>query len=283
MSRVGIITDSIHGLSPELVRKYDIRVAAMGVNLNGKGYRDLIDISPADFYRIFKTVNQPGTTSAATPGEFLKIYESLSETADSMIYIGVSKALTATFNTAQQARKMFIADHPEIKIELFDSKNCMGGVGFLCLEAARASEAGLSFEDVIVLLQSLTPRMKYLSVLDTLKYMIRIGRLPKNAVTEEKLNYRPMIGMTNGSGNMENFAPVESAAALDRLVDLAGKYIAPGKPVHAIIHHSEYLEEAEELKKKFTARFKCSELYTSEYSPAALVSTGLMSGVSFYS
>ncbi len=283
MSKVGIITDSIHGLLPELIKKHDIRIAPMGVNIGSKGYRDTIDITSAQFYPLFKEAKAPCSTNAATPGDFLEIYTSLAQSTDSMVYIGVSRALTATYRIAQQTREMFMADHPGTRIELIDSKNCMGALGFLVLEAARASDAGKDLPEIMSLVQDMMPRVKYLSILDTLRYLLKIGRIPQSAASEEKLRFRPMIGMTDNIGTMQNFPSVEVEHALDKLLDMAGKYIEPGKPVHVMVHHSEYLQEAEELSKMVKSRFNPVEFYMTEYSPAALSSTGLMTGLSFYS
>ena len=283
MSKVGIITDSIHGLPDEIIKRYNIQIAPMGVIINNKAYRDTFDITSKQFYALFKEARTPSTTNAATPGDFLNIYLTLSKVTDSMVYIGVSKALTATYNVAQQTRELFIADHAGLKIELVDSKNCMGALGFLVLEAAKAAESGKSLAEILKTIGDMIPRVKYLSILDTLRYLIKIGRLPKTAASEEKLRFRPVIGMTNNSGVMENFPPVEVEQAVEKLVELAGKYIDSDRPVHAIIHHSEYLEEAEQLKQMVISRFNPVEIYLSEYSPAALSSTGLMTGISFYS
>jgi DegV family protein with EDD domain len=283
MSKVGIITDSIHGLPDEIIKRYGIQIAPMGVIINNKAYRDTFDITSTRFYSLFKEARTPSSTNAATPGDFLSIYSSLLKTTDNMVYIGVSKALTATFKVAEQTRELFLADHPEAKIELIDSKNCMGALGFLVLEAAKAAEAGKSLPEIVKMVQDMMPKVKYLSILDTLRYLIKIGRIPKTAASDEKLRFRPVIGMTNNSGVMENFPPVETDRAVEKLVELAGKYIDSHKPVKVIIHHSEYLEEAEQLKQMVISRFKPVELYVSDYSPAALSSTGLMTGISFYS
>jgi DegV family protein with EDD domain len=283
MPRVGIITDSIHGLSPEMIEEHDIRIAPMGVIINNKPYRDSVDITAAQFYPLFKEAKTPSTTNAATPGDFLAIYRSLAEITDNIIYIGVSKSLTATYSVAVQTREIFLTEDPKIKIELIDSKNCEGALGFLILEAARAAEAGKNLSQVIDLVQNMIPRVKYLSVLDTLRYLLKIGRIPKSAASEEKLKYRPVIGMTNKSGLMETFPPLPVGQELVGLIEMAEKLLSPGKPVHAMIHHSEYIEEAEVLKKLVVAKFRPVELYVTEYTPAALSSTGLMTGLAFYS
>jgi fatty acid-binding protein DegV len=73
MVKVGIITDRIHGLSRDLIQKYDIRIAPMGVVINNKVYRDTIDIMTAQFSSLFKEAKTPTLTNAVSPGEFLGI------------------------------------------------------------------------------------------------------------------------------------------------------------------------------------------------------------------
>jgi DegV family protein with EDD domain len=282
MSNTGIVTDSINGLSPELIKQYGIRVVPMGVNVNGKGYRDLVDISTPEFCRIFKEVTKPGTTSAATPGDFVKAFESLLPGAGSIIYIGVSAALTATFKSAFVARTLIMREHPEVTIELFDTKNCLGAMGFMILEAARATEKGQSLPEIVQQLQGMVSRVKYISILDTLQHLLRIGRIPPSAASTERLHFRPMIGMTDTSGNMQNFEPAPSGLALDRLVELMARNIEPGQPVHAMVHYSENIQEAKMLQEKIIARFNPVEFYLTEYSPAALCSTGMETGIAFY-
>jgi DegV family protein with EDD domain len=283
MSKVGIITDSIHGLTPELIKKNNIQVAPMGLVINNKGYRDNVDISSVECYKLLKEIRSPGTNNAALPADFVKIFEILSRKTDSILYIGVSKVLSSTFNVAQLAWNIFQESHPGIRFERIDSKNCIGALGFLLLEAASASESGKDLNEVMAVVEDLIPRVKYISALDTLGYLVRIGRMPENSVTAQTYNIRPIIGMTDNSGKIQNITAAPKPLVLDKLIELIEKNIEPGKPVHAMVHYSEYLQEAEELKKMIISKFNPVELYMSEYSPAALCASGLMTGVSIYS
>lgn len=282
MGKPGIITDSIHGLSPDLIKQHDIRVAPMGVNVNNKGYRDMVDIMPADIYKLLKEMKTPGTTSAPSPGDFLNLYEALAQGTDSILYIGVSKALSAIHDVADQARRIFQEDHPGVIIELVDSKNCLGALGYMALEAARASESGKSLKEVVELVQGMEPKVKYVAILQTLEHLVRIGRMPRNALSAQTSSLRPIIGMTDESGSVQNITAAPRQQALQKLMQLAGKHIDSTRPVHAIIHYSEDKAEAEELKTLFTKTYNCVEFYMTEYSPAALCGTGLMTGLSFY-
>lgn len=48
MSRVAIVTDSVACLPKELVKKYGIRVVPVHVIIDGKSYRDGVDITPTE-------------------------------------------------------------------------------------------------------------------------------------------------------------------------------------------------------------------------------------------
>ncbi len=242
----------------------------------------MVDIQPADIYRLFPVMKTPGTTNAASPGDFVKIYNNLARNTNEILYIGVSRTLSATYNIALQTRALFLADHPQMRIELLDSKNCMGALGFLVLEAARASSSGKNLDEVLVAVQALRPRTRYLSVLNTLECLVKIGRMPATVLNPGTQNLRPVIGMLDGSGSLQNLSPVSHLQAMEKLLETAGQHILPDKPVNVIFHYSENRQEAEELKRLFTTKYRCSEICMSEYSPAALCGTGLMTGLAFY-
>ena len=77
MSRVGVVTDSTCCLPEELVREYDIRIAPLILNINNRAYRDGVDITPAEFWRLFKGLDTLPTTSTISPGDFSAILKDL--------------------------------------------------------------------------------------------------------------------------------------------------------------------------------------------------------------
>jgi len=44
--------------------------------------------------------------------------------------------------------------------------------------------------------------------------------------------------------------------------------------VHVMVHHADELEEGEKLKAEIARRFKCTELYLTEFTPAMGVHVG---------
>ena len=63
MSRVGIVTDSTSLLPNELIAEYGIRRVSMGIVLNNKVYRDHLDITTSDFWKMFPDFKEMPTTA----------------------------------------------------------------------------------------------------------------------------------------------------------------------------------------------------------------------------
>ena len=125
MSRVGIVTDTINCLPPELIKEYDIRIVPIPLSVDGKTYRDQVEISSDEFWKIFPGMKE-FTTGAPPLGDFLEVFNGLAQTTDSIFCTFVSKALSATYEAAVQAVSKFKTDNPNINIEVVDSRTAAG-------------------------------------------------------------------------------------------------------------------------------------------------------------
>src|SRR4030042_6662644 len=97
MAKVGVVTDSTNCLPPELIKQYDIRVAPYHLILNGKVYRDQIDITPAEFWRMFKDLKTLPTTGAVSPGDYAAIFTEPAKSTDSIVCLIISQVLSASY------------------------------------------------------------------------------------------------------------------------------------------------------------------------------------------
>ena len=284
MSRVGIVTDSTNCLPAELIKEYDIRVGPLGLIIDGKDYRDQVDITPAEFYRMYRGLKEIPTTSAVSPGDFADIFTELGKSTDSIICIVVSKALSATYSSAEQARDIVRSEHPGLNIEIIDSKTATGALGFIVLEIARAAQAGKSLGEVIAVAQDMIPRVKFLATLDTLKYLIKGGRAPKVALLVDLIQVKPIIGLVSNTGLVSPLSRVRTKRkALLKMVDMVKDYIDTSKPVHLMVQYSESVEDGEGLREMVTSRLDCTEVYMTELTPVMSCHTGPMMGLAFYS
>ncbi len=284
MPKVGIITDSTNCLPSELIREYGIRVVPVGMVIEGKPYRDLVDITLDEFQGMVNDLEKQPTTTAANPGDFLNVFTELTESTDSIVCILVSKTLTATQESAYQAKRLIRAEHPELNIEIIDSKTSAGALGFIVLEAARTAQQNKSLQEVAAVAQDMVFRVVYLAALDTLKYLIKIGRAPRVTSIGEMLDIKPIIGFVDDTGLIDVVARVRGKRkSLTTLVELVEKYVDTDKPIHAMVHYTNGLEQVEELKDLLVSRYNCVEMYLTRLSPVMVSAVGPLVGLSVYS
>jgi DegV family protein with EDD domain len=284
ISKVRIVTDSTSCLLPETVEQYGISVLPVGLVIEGKHYRDCIDITLEEICSRLNGLEKQPTTTAVSPGDFIDAFTELADSTDNIICILVSKALTATQESAYQARRLVRSQHPKLNIEIIDSKTSVGALGFIVTETARAAEQGMGIREVVGVARDMISRVVYLAALDTLKYLINIGRAPRVTNIGEMLKVKPIIGFVDDTGLVEVVARVRGRnKSLAKLVDLVDNYIDTDLPTHFMVHYSDGLEAAEELKGMLESRYNCNEISLMPYTPAMIAATGPMVGISFYS
>ena len=163
MSKVAVVTDSVACLPPEIVKEYTIRVVPCLLTIDGKAYRDEVDISADDFWKRYHTMKQI-STSGASPGGFLEAFKEVGKEAKDIICITISNALSISYKSAIQAREIIRAENPEVNIEVFDSKLVLGAQGYIVMEAARAAKAGKNAAEIGKIVQDMIGRAKWVGV-----------------------------------------------------------------------------------------------------------------------
>ena len=283
MAKVGIVSDSTSCIPGELITEYDIRVVPVGLVIDGKGYRDT-DLTNEKFWELFNETKQPVTTNAVIPEDFAGIFRDLARSTDSIVCIVISRALSATHESAVQAGKIVKAENPNLRIEVIDSITATGALGFIVIEAARAAQAGKSLEEVVEVAESMIPRVKFLVAMDTLKYLIRSGRAPKTAVIGDAFQVKPIIGMVSGTGLVENLGRVRGKQkAMAKLAEMLKEHAEPGKPVNIMVHYTDGMAPGEELRDMVTSQVECTEIYMTPYTPVMASQTGPVVAIAFYS
>lgn len=118
MKRVTVVTDSTCCLPPELIEEYHIQVVPIYVIHQGRSYRDRIDISPTEIYRIMRARKDLPTTSVPTPEDFLNAYQQVGQEAKSILCITVTSLQSGVFNMAFSAKQMAKETIPNAVIEV---------------------------------------------------------------------------------------------------------------------------------------------------------------------
>jgi len=268
MKKIAIVSDSVCSLPQELIQEYGIRLAPLHIIWAGKDYRDGVDITPEDFYKLMRSSKE---------------FQEASQEASGLACILMSSRLTNR-NSVFQAVEMLKGKTPNFPIEIIDSKTVIGALGLIVLSAARAASQSEELSEVVKVAQDTKNQVNQLMVYDTLKYLARGGRIGKAASwAGNMLNVKPIMEVPVSTGII---TPVERVRtkrkALERMIDIMRERVG-AKPVHVIIDHCDAIEEAEWLKSKVSAQFDCLEIYVVGASPAVGLHPGPGAvGPSFY-
>ena len=284
MPKVAIVTDTTACIPQELVEKHDIELVPIVFIFGGESYRDGIDMSTAEFYARLRQAKKLPTTSGSLPTPYLEAYRKAGQRAGSILCITIPAKFSGLYNSAQLAVEMAKGALPNVTIEVLDCGTAAAGQGLVVLAAAKAAALGKSLTEVIGITKSVMQRVNLLATLDTLRYLVKGGRVPKvAALASSLLQIKPIFTISDGEAH-----PVTNArtmpGAMKRILKIMGQEIVEGQPLHVAIMHADVLDKAKELENEISRRFNCAELFITEFTPVMGVHTGPgVIGVAFYS
>lgn len=284
MSEIAVVTDTISCLPPELIKEYDIITVPTMIIIDGKSYRDGIDLNNDDFWKQFDDMKS-FTTNAAVPGDFLSAFKQAGRKTNEIVCVLVSRALSATYQSALQACELLKEENSTLHVEVIDSRTGTMAEGFVALEGARSARSGKSQAEVIQIMQDMITRVKWVNSMETTKYIIKIGRAPKTVPTEVFLQLKPMIAMLNNTGLVEDAGVAKSKEeSFQKMVDMIAQYSDVNKPLHVGVHYTNNIEDGRHLMEMIKARYNnLAEIYLTPYSAVMCGTTGPCNAVAFYS
>ena len=255
-----IVTDSGTDLllSREQLKELEIHVVPLVVTLEGKTYREGVDIETDEFYRLLAGSNSLPTTSQPSAGNFAEIYRDLAATDPDILSIHMSSGLSGTFNAAQIGASMV----PEANITLVDTKTLSAAAGWQVEAAARAAKAGWSVEQILALMERIGDASESAYTLQELKYLIHGGRISHmKGLLASLLNIKPLIGVEKVNGTYVQLGQMRSfKAAVRGLADRIANLHTPGSDLRVQVLHSYNPQGAAMLREFIDQRFNCSWL-----------------------
>lgn len=149
---IKIMADSTCDLSDEILHQYDISIASLTVTMDGKTYRDRIDITADEFYSKMETLEDHPTTGMPSPASFVDIMkEAVDKGYSEILCICMSSGTSGSYQSAVLAKDYFYNEFPnsQIKIHVVDSKSMSHGSGWLIMKSARLREKGATFQELV--------------------------------------------------------------------------------------------------------------------------------------
>ena len=190
--KIHFSADSTCDVSPEFLARYPVEILPLSVELEGKFYRDGVDLTPDT---IISRVNAGAAlpkTSAINVEEYREAFTRALETSDAVIHFNISSEFSSCHQNACIAAE-------GLNVWCIDSRNLSTGITMLLAEGFDRAEAGMEPEQIARELRARVDRVDVSFIVDRLDYLYKGGRCSALAMLgANMLHIRPCIEVKDG-------------------------------------------------------------------------------------
>ncbi|KFN41887.1 DegV family protein [Arenimonas metalli] len=253
---VAVITDSAADLPEAEMQRLNIHMVPARVNFGDQDYLDKVGLSTAEFYRKLRTELVLPRTSQPPPGDFRRQFEFLLSHHREMVYVGLSRAISGTLQSAETAAQR---GHPD-RTHVFDTGNASGGEGLLVMRAAEMAQAGADAATILAELARLKPLTLTWALARDVRHAVRGGRIPAWAKPlVDWLGLTPMAKV-KPSGRLGVVGGLFGAANQpERFGRYVARRVGRGQRLRVIVGHCDAAADGERLLATLRAELDVAE------------------------
>lgn len=211
-----IITDSTSDIDIKKAIEMKVNIVPLKVIIEGKEYKDRIDLQPDQFYQLLEQSTVLPTTSQPSPQDFLTLYEEAKENHDDVLVITLSSQVSGTYQSACIAKDL----SEYVNIYVIDSLNATQGLRLIVEKACQLKKEGKTVKEIYQELEEYKHKVCIFAVVDTLEYFYKGGRLSKTSATVGTLlKFKPVVGLKEGK--LELFTKARGTQkAIGKIIDI---------------------------------------------------------------
>lgn len=212
-----IITDSTCDLSLKQAEALGVEMLSLRVNFGMEEFLDKRTITNEAFYRKMQESAELPTTTLISVGEFSDAFARHAK--EPIVAILLSHKLSGTYQSAMVAKELSGRDD----IYLVDSLSVTLGLGMLVRYAAKLRDEGQTAAQIAQKVTEQRGRLRLYAVIDTLKYLVKGGRLSGvQGAVGSVLGVKPIVALVDGE--VRNLGKARGMkAGVKEVVRLAGE------------------------------------------------------------
>lgn len=281
MEKIAILVDSGSDLSLDYIREEGFYYLPLYVNLDGKFLKDRLEISPEDFYAWIKTYNKLPKTSMPSPGDINELLEKIKEDGyKKVICINIGNKFSGTYNACK------LAEVPGLEVYAFNTGNLTLAQGYYATYAKKLIDEGKSFDEITKNLEEKIYDSKVFFTIDTFKYIVEGGRVPKTfGKIGDALSVKPIIKTDPPEGGfaIEKIVRGEKKT-LSQLEKIIRKNLEGVKDYYFFISEGDYPDGHEKMKERLKDIIENAKIYKEgQISPTLGANTGPgLIGIGFF-
>ncbi len=186
--------DSACDISPELREQYGVEVTPMYIHEGDKTFRDGVDITPEDIYRIYDETGLLPQTSAVSPDEYYQFFKGFTDRGLAVIHIALSSGISSTCQNAglaaSELEDVYVLDSLAL--------SCSGGL--LAAQACRMRGEEMEASQIAEEIARRIPRTSTSFIVGSLAYLAKGGRCSSvTALGANLLGIKPSVEMSGGT------------------------------------------------------------------------------------
>lgn len=252
---IKIIADTGGDFTDDLVKEYDVNLIPFTIEAGDDTFLDTDDVDTEAIMRSMENSPNPVRTACPAPGKFLKAMKD--SLANNIFIVTISGKLSGSFESANAAKKQFLEEFPDKKVEIIDSMSASAGEALVLYKLCKEVSKGMDFDTVTKAINEFASNMKTYFVLDSVDSLMKNGRLSRvKGTLVNVLGIKPLLG-SNGEGEIVSYGGYRgSKRALKQLADRICGEAKESKNKEIFISYAGDEERARKLAESIS---ECSE------------------------
>jgi hypothetical protein len=276
---LAFVTDTACDLPDSLIFEHAVGLVPTQLIIADHTYRDRLEMTPAEFFARLRA-GDDASTSQPAPEAFGEAFTDALRTAERVVAVVLSKALSGTFASAERAAKSIDGN----RIALVNSRGASLTEGLLVVRGIELAAAGWDAAAIPAELDRVRDQSGGFFTVDNLERLIRSGRVGRlRGWLGTKLGVKPIMALTK-DGRAE---PVDRArgpeAARTRILALLDRALTPRPGALRLgIAHGDIPEFAAALRDELVERYQPKEVLVSPITPVIAAHAGIGAWGVFY-
>lgn len=263
-----IVTDTAALYTPTEGEKLGLKVFPLSVAINGKTYREFVDIGSEEFLKEVRAGAIP-TSSQPPVGEMIELFE---EEKEDLIVLSMADGLSGTYQSTVGARNS-VKDNEHIHV--LNTKTLCGPQHYLVSKALKMKEEGLDTQTIIEEMNRLIESSISFLIPSDFDFLKRGGRLtPLAATIGGMMKIIPVMIQSDDGRRIEKFAIKRTLKkGVDAIIEYLKSKEIDGEYIISI-SHAGVKEKAEEVMSQIQASLPDCKIELWDLSPAFITQGG---------
>ncbi|MEG0596859.1 MAG: DegV family protein [Oscillospiraceae bacterium] len=183
-----VVTDSCCDMLRGIIK------VPLTIRVGDHTFTDNEKLDQSDLLWAMKNCPEAPKTACPSPTQYMEAY---GDGTDDVYVVTLSALLSGSHNVAQQGAMLWLEEHPEGHIRVFNSCSASAGEALIALKIKEIASTDLPFEEVVSQIDKFCGEMNTLFVLESLDNLRKNGRLTAlQSIVTSTLKIKLLMGAT---------------------------------------------------------------------------------------